>query len=233
MLRPENSLAVAFAKRSPIARGFALMLAGWLMIPVGMAIPVGLATADERPERDAKPGRLQGDRAPGAGMAEMLKRLPLMRTLDADGDGTLSKVEIEGAVAALKKLDQNRDGSLDAAELSPRLGGRLGPNDQVGDGERRRRITPEMQGRRGGIGMQPRAAVERMFDSLDADGDGKLSGDEVPERMRRGLMRIDENGNGSIEKSELEQLTDRVRDRERGDQPGGRGVKPKRPSANE
>ena len=42
---------------------------------------------------------------------------PLMRALDADGDGELSAAEIAAAPAALKKLDRNGDGKLSGEEL--------------------------------------------------------------------------------------------------------------------
>ena len=47
----------------------------------------------------------------------------LFRLLDIDRDGNLSAKEIDGAVAALMKLDVNNDGILDAQELVVRGGG--------------------------------------------------------------------------------------------------------------
>ena len=48
---------------------------------------------------------------------------PLMATFDTDRDGTISAKEIEGASAALKKLDRNSDGNLAREEVF-RAGGR-------------------------------------------------------------------------------------------------------------
>ena len=45
------------------------------------------------------------------------RRFGLMGLLDADHDGKLSASEIEGAAAALKKLDKNGDGVVDRDEL--------------------------------------------------------------------------------------------------------------------
>jgi hypothetical protein len=39
--------------------------------------------------------------------------------LDQDGDGRLSKGEIDGAAKALRQLDANRDGALSPSELTP------------------------------------------------------------------------------------------------------------------
>ena len=50
----------------------------------------------------------------------------LFRLLDTDRDGNLSAKEIDGAVAALMKLDANKDGVLDAQELTVRGGGGQG-----------------------------------------------------------------------------------------------------------
>ena len=49
----------------------------------------------------------------------MMSRIPLSRALDADGDGSMSAEEIEGASKALESLDANGDGKLSAEELLP------------------------------------------------------------------------------------------------------------------
>lgn len=41
----------------------------------------------------------------------------LLRTLDTDGDGTISAAEIERAAASLKRLDRDKDGNLSSSEL--------------------------------------------------------------------------------------------------------------------
>ncbi len=81
----------------------------------------------------------QGQRAdgpPGGGP----RMSPLLAVFDANGDGTLSKEEIEGAAAKLKALDRNGDGSLSADELRvPGRGGQgEGPRGGPGAGEGRR-----------------------------------------------------------------------------------------------
>jgi len=55
--------------------------------------------------------------------------------------------------------------------------------------------------------------------SLDKDGDGKITKDELPERMQRILERADINQDGAIDKDEAEQMAERFR---RGG-PGGPG----------
>lgn len=53
----------------------------------------------------------------------------------------------------------------------------------------------------------------------DANGDGKLSKDELPERMQRAFERLDKNSDGSIDADELKQM------RRRGRPDGGAGDK--------
>ena len=56
----------------------------------------------------------------GAGRRDScLARFTVLRALDSDNDGKLSKSEIEDATAALKKLDKNNDGELTREELQP------------------------------------------------------------------------------------------------------------------
>lgn len=56
-------------------------------------------------------------------------RHPLMAALDADNDGTISKIEIDSAWVALKTLDRNEDGKLTTDETCPPAGaaGSRGP----------------------------------------------------------------------------------------------------------
>jgi Ca2+-binding EF-hand superfamily protein len=56
----------------------------------------------------------------------MMRVLPIMTALDADGNGEISDAEINGSVAALKKLDKNKDNKLTAEELRPNFGGNRG-----------------------------------------------------------------------------------------------------------
>jgi hypothetical protein len=59
-----------------------------------------------------------------------MRMFPVMTALDSDGNGEISSDEIKGAVAALKKLDKNKDGKLTEDELRPNFGGRGGASGQ-------------------------------------------------------------------------------------------------------
>lgn len=140
----------------------------------------------------------------------MMRMMPLMQALDADGDGELSASEISNASAALKKLDKNGDGKLDAEELRPAMGGRGGP------------------GGPGGPGGGAASAAERVSQmmAMDKNGDGKLAADELPERMQGLIARADANKDGSVTKAELEAFMAQQPQRQgggRGSEGGGEG----------
>ena len=116
--------------------------------------------------------------------------------IDLDGDGVISTRELRRSAAALKKLDTDGDGNITLEEVSPRGAGR-------GAGRR--------------PGGSPEAMVDRIMEN-DADGDGFLTEEEVPERMMRMLSGADQNGDGVLDRSEVTQAMEA-----RGDRFGGRG----------
>ena len=116
---------------------------------------------------------------------------PVMMALDANKDGEISADEINNATAALKKLDRNLNGKLDRDELMPDFGGRGGFGGGTGG-----------QGQGFGGGNMATFLLER----YDADKDGKLTGDEIPERMRERAESADTNKDKSLDKAELEAM---------------------------
>lgn len=141
---------------------------------------LGLASAQERrPEGDRERGR-EGGRE--GGMARMS---PIFAALDANGDGVIDAQELANAPAALKKLDRNGDGKITEEEVRPAFGGRGGPG--------------------GGNAVNVDEVVARML-QFDKDKDGKLSKDELPERMAAMMERGDLNKDGFLTREELVQL---------------------------
>lgn len=105
-----------------------------------------------------------------------------MTALDTDGDGELSKAEIAKASQSLMTLDKNKDGVINPEEMRPEFG-RGGPGGRGG---------PDMSGE----------VVERIF-GFDANQDGKLTADELPERMKSLLERADANKDGVLDRQEV------------------------------
>jgi len=76
-----------------------------------------------------------------------------------------------------------------------------------------------------------------MFKRVDADGDGKLTGDEIPNRMRDNLAAIDKDGDGSITFEEFQARMRQTFGGGRGgpgraNEGGGQTQRPERPGTN-
>ena len=80
-----------------------------------LAVTVALVTlmATTLPAQQNEPGQRR-DRAEDRGQmrGSMLRMFPVTAAIDADGNGEISTQEIEGAVAALKSLDKDKNGKL-------------------------------------------------------------------------------------------------------------------------
>lgn len=202
---------------------------------------------DGRPERGPRDGdRQRGGREEGmerdrdrpAGPPQSV----LMSVIDRNRDGKISEQEILNAVKAIKSLDKNEDGIIDADELRPprRGPGDLGAGDRGPEGRRDGDRGPEggpgfregfrerMRERAGDRGPgggppSPEGFVKMMLERMDKNDDGELSGDEIPERMAERLKQIDKNGDGAVDKKELEAMAEQVR---RGRGPGAAGDRP-------
>lgn len=120
------------------------------------------------------PRNAEGTQGPGRPAAPP-RVSPLMAALDTDKDGALSPEEILKASAALKTLDKDGNGQLTLWELHPP-------------------IKP--------VVIPPADIVERLME-FDRNGDGKLTRDELPERLRSAFDTIDGDKDGILTQSEL------------------------------
>lgn len=214
--------------------------------------PDGRGPREGGPERDMErgPESRRGEGGPGRG--------GLMRLLDENRDGRLSRQEFSQAATFFADLDLNRDGSLDPSELmGPMPGGRdMGPEgrepfrreggpdgERMRDGDRPRgegdrprpegdRPRPDGEGRPGFGGPRPEGGPGRpgnsdeFFKQLDKNGDGGVTKEEAPERMRENFDNIDANKDGKITAEEARQAMER---RFGGRGPGGPEGRPGRP----
>lgn len=128
------------------------------------------------------------------------RRDGLRDALDTNGDHELDADEIKNAAANLAKADRNNDGKIDHEEFRPPLppiprgeGGFRGPppsreggsdGGPVRDGAARREGGPRPEG-----GPSPERFVERAM-SFDADGDGKLDRTEVEKFAGEMMQRL-------------------------------------------
>lgn len=217
-------------------------------------LPAQPPEGGDRPERGDRPeGRERGPRdggpreggsrrgGPGGsgGRPNFLMMMPIIVVLDVNKDGEISKEEMENATAALQKLDKDKNGKLTEEELRPDFGGfgrRDGDRRGPGDGDRRGAGGPGGPGR--GDANRGSDFVERMMKN-DKNKDGKLTKDELPERMQPMFDRIDTNKDKEVDKTELTKMSEQFnsRNRLRGGDRGNRGGRdsdsnrPKRPES--
>ena len=149
-----------------------------------MLVTVATSYAQEGPR-----GERGGDRGPGRGGPDFLRRLPVMLALDVNGDGVISAEEINNAAVALRKLDKNNDGQLTEDEMRPNFppGGPGGPG------------APS--------GPSPDELVKQLLE-FDKNGDGQLSKAELPERMQGMFARGDANKDGQLSTDELRKIAE-------------------------
>ncbi len=156
----------------------------------------------DRPSADqARSGRPSGAGQSDAESAKTASDEPsglaaaVLKALDKDGDGQLSADELRSASDSLAALDKNGDGTVTAAELEQR--------------------RPQLAALNAAGGTDPARAWQRVV-AGDKNGDGKLSEDEVPDRLRRAFSRLDTSGDGQIDESEFKAGLERMR-KARGD----------------
>lgn len=132
-------------------------------------------------------------------------------TLDLNGDGVLDSQEIDAAPTSLAKLDKNSDGRITTDEAGPPMmegRGRGGPGGGRGGQEE---------------GAPPNVVEEtvKTLMAFDANGDGKLSKSELPERFQGIFDRGDVDKDGFLTPEEIRKMATAQAATAGG--PGGRG----------
>lgn len=204
------------------------MKRSFLMILSVCALGCGISLAqppgglEGRPPRDGAGPREGGPREHG-----QPPHNPLMDALDPDHDHVISADEIKSAIAALLKLDKNKDGQLTEDEFRPEHQDGFGPPPPPeGDagsgrppreaGDRPRSGPPGGEGRGPGGPPDPASFVEHVME-FDANKDGLLSKEELMKFAEEGMHRGGPGGPGQQRGP-----------REGGDRPeGNRGESPR------
>lgn len=177
--------------------------------------PDGDRPEGDRPREDGDNGREEGDRPMdrdqpredgdrGEGdrpMGRDFQGPEFVRRLDTNGDRRLSQAEIENLSEVFGELDRNDDGQLDMGELMGFPMDNVDGPDRGGDRPMGDAPWPDGAGRgeEGGGDFNPR----EFFSRIDADGNGFISEDEAPERLRPDFEAADTNDDNQISPEEL------------------------------
>lgn len=103
--------------------------------------------------------------------------MEMFSAADADGNGTVTQKELHlYRLGLFKASDGNGDGVLSVAELDAMIA--------------RFRVD----------------RMQRMLTRMDTDGDGIVGADEFARHRGRWMRHLDENGDGNIEKTDIERM---------------------------
>jgi hypothetical protein len=160
-------------------------------------------TADDPAPDQQPPPPPPGERGPGPGRHRMPPPA-FIAVLDANHDGVIDADEIAGAAAALKTLDKDGDGQLTILELMAPPPPPDGTNAPAAGTN-----GPAFGGRRGPGGPPPGAGPDGkkrplppIINALDANHDGVIDATELA-NAPAALKTLDKNGDGQLTIDEI------------------------------
>lgn len=168
-----------------------------------------------RSKREGGPAKKSAESGPAA--SELFTRF------DSDSDGKITEEEApERMKRHFGRIDANSDGGVDAKEMAAARA-KMAGNRPQGAPQRPKGAPLRAKG-----ALEPGALLKQ----FDKDGDGKLSQEEVPERMKQYFAVIDADSDDSLSGDELAAALRRMRERQEGNsepgQPGTAAATPKR-----
>ena len=183
--------------------------AAWLTAAAVLVATAGWTIADDKAETSAEKKAEEQNSA-----EEQKSSGDLFNRLDKNGDGTISADELPGGQSRfferlVKSGDKNDDSKLTREEFQSAIQRDERPS---GDAPQFGRLLG------GGDGFDPK----RVFERLDANKDGKLTKDELPEPLRDRLGRVfDRLGKEELTSEEFAQLGRGLREGGGGPEAGG------------
>lgn len=124
--------------------------------------------------------------------------------LDKDSDKKLTAEELGEARKGYLESDADKSGSLNLDEYAA-------AKEKAGAAAAQKATEEEMK-----------KQLDERWKGMDKDSDGKLSGDEIPERMKGALDKIDTDKDGAISREEFDKASQGMGRRGQGGQRPGR-----------
>jgi Ca2+-binding EF-hand superfamily protein len=164
----------------------------------------GFLTGEELPKPRKAKAEAKGD---DAGDRPRKQAEKFLQANDKDGDGRIGMSEWSISSRTLMDADGNGDRVVDLDELTRffAMRGEGKPRGPGGPAEGKPGPGGPRGARPGAGPDRPhvREMAEGLLQRLDKDGDGRLSGEEIPKEGRLDLSKADRNGDGGIDIVEL------------------------------